>query len=184
MTHEASVLSQATVLAACLVAAVLDVRSFRVPNALTVPLLVGGLALQAATAGAAGLGTSLLGVLAAFAVLVGFYAMGAMGAGDVKLGMAVGAWLGAVPVLRALLVAALAGGGYVLAVRAAAGGAVGLLGMMWLAWNDPSALLPSTRGGQLMARRLRSADRRRHLVPFAAMLALGVLAVALGLDRA
>jgi prepilin peptidase CpaA len=165
--------------AGCLVAAVLDLRSFRVPNALVAPLLLAGLAVQAARGGVAGLGFGALGAAAGFGVLVGFYAAGAMGAGDVKLGAAVGAWLGAAAVLRALLVAALAGGVYVLVARALVGGLAGLLGTLVLGVRDPAALLPSTGGGAL-ARRLGSADRRRHLVPFAAMLTLGVLAVALG----
>lgn len=163
----------------CLVAAVLDVRSFRVPNALVVPLLFAGLAVQAMRGGVAGLGIGALGAVVGFGVLVGLYAAGAMGAGDVKLGAAVGAWLGAAAILHALLVAALAGGVYVLALRAIGGGVAGLLGTLILGFRDPTALLPSTRDGTL-ARRLGSADRRHHLVPFAAMLALGVLAVALG----
>lgn len=173
-------LPQTTVLAACLTAAVIDVRSYRVPNVLTGPLLAGGLVLGTATGGAAGLGAALLGSAAAFLALIAFHAMGVMGAGDVKLGVAVGAWLGAAAVLRALLVTALAGGGYVLALRFVTGGAAGLLGTLYLAARDPLALLPSPAGGQVLARRLAAGDRRRHLVPFAALFALGVGAVALG----
>jgi prepilin peptidase CpaA len=178
MTLHAPEPLSATVAAACLAAAVLDVRWFRVPNALTVPLLIVGLVVQAVAGGAGGLGAGLVGAVAAFGVLIGFYAIGAMGAGDVKLGAAVGAWLGAEAALQVLLAAALAGGGYVLVLRAITGGAAGLLGTLSLAARDPLALLPSTRGGATLAGRLRAADRRRHVVPFAAMLALGVLVLA------
>jgi prepilin peptidase CpaA len=180
MTLHAPDLPHAIVATACLAAAVLDFRSFRVPNALTAPLLIGGLAMQTVAGGAAGLGSGLGGVIVAFAALIGFYAIGAMGAGDVKLGLAVGAWLGVEAMLGALLVAALAGGVYVLALRAVTGGVAGFLGTLILAARDPVALLPSPRGGAVLAERLRAADRRRHLVPFAAMLATGVLASALG----
>ena len=81
------------VLLASLVAAVLDVWKFKVYNALTVPLLLTGLAYHTMASGLQGLQGSLMGSLFGFAVLIVFYAMGGIGAGDVKLMAAVGAWL-------------------------------------------------------------------------------------------
>ena len=166
--------------AVLLIAACLDVRSYRVPNVLNASLLAFGLGLRFWAGGLAGLGEGLFGAVAGFAVLVGFYAIGVMGAGDVKLGAAVGACLGADETLRALLIAALAGGVYVLAVRALTGGLRSMLGLLFTAAHDPLFLLPERRGGDVLTARLGSADRRRHLVPFAAMMAVGVLVTAAG----
>src|SRR5262249_14558706 len=81
------------VLSASLVAAVMDLWKFKVYNALTVPLFLTGLAYHFAAGGVHGLLGSLSGALFGFAVLIVAYAMGGMGAGDVKLMAAIGAWL-------------------------------------------------------------------------------------------
>ena len=82
------------VLAAALIAAVMDIWKLKIHNALTLPLLLSGLAYHVIGAGMQGLLGSLMGVLSGFAVLSVFYTMGGVGAGDVKLMAAVGAWLG------------------------------------------------------------------------------------------
>jgi prepilin peptidase CpaA len=93
MTLPILTLPAVVVLGASLAAAVTDVRSFRIPNRLTLPLLACGLVYQLVTAGLSGLGAGLLGVLLGFALLVPFHVAGGLGAGDVKLLAAVGAWL-------------------------------------------------------------------------------------------
>src|SRR5207248_19483 len=82
------------VLTASAVAAVTDVWKFKVYNALTLPLVLSGLLYHAVVGGWAGLLGSLLGCLFGFAILFAFFLMGGMGAGDVKLMAAIGAWLG------------------------------------------------------------------------------------------
>src|SRR4051812_45954857 len=72
------------VLCAALIAAVTDVWKFKVHNALTLPLLLSGLVYHAVVGGMDGFSDSLLGALFGFGVLIVFYAMGGMGAGDVK----------------------------------------------------------------------------------------------------
>ncbi len=94
-----------TLAAAC----AFDARRRRVPNALTVPALLLGLALAAAQGGLPRLGLALGGVAVACVALFA-YAGRMLGAGDVKLLLAVGALTGPRFMGLALLGAALAGG--------------------------------------------------------------------------
>ena len=81
------------------VAAVIDGIQLRVPNWLTFPMIISGWVYSAAAyawAGEAwyiGLGWSLAGTAVGLALLLPAYAIGGMGAGDVKLLAGVGAWV-------------------------------------------------------------------------------------------
>ncbi len=92
------------------VAAVIDGWQLRVPNWLTFPMIIGGWVFCAVTGGWEGLGESLLGTLVGLALLLPAYAIGGMGAGDVKLLAGVGAWVGATTTFYAFCVSALIGG--------------------------------------------------------------------------
>ena len=97
-----------------------DVRSRRIPNLLTLPTLVAGIAFGWWSDGISGLVGALAAGAVCLAVLLPAYAIGALGAGDVKALVALGAWLGpgaaAGLVWRALLISAGAG-------------------VLWLAWR-------------------------------------------------
>jgi prepilin peptidase CpaA len=108
-------------------AAASDVRAHRIPNALTFPALLLGALLAGLGASGLALGASLLGVGVAFGLLVLPYAIGALGAGDVKAAMALGALIGAGPVVGALSWAFGLGGLLALALLAARGGLRDLL---------------------------------------------------------
>jgi prepilin peptidase CpaA len=92
------------------VATITDLRSRRIPNILTVPFLLLGLAVSGVSGGWSGLGNSLLGVLAAAVVMGLFCYLGGMGMGDLKLFAAVGAWIGPSQLMIALVMTGLAGG--------------------------------------------------------------------------
>jgi prepilin peptidase CpaA len=92
------------------VAAVIDGWQLRVPNWLTFPMILSGWIFGFATAGWPGLGESLLGTVVGLALLLPAYAIGGMGAGDVKLLAGVGAWAGATTTFYAFCVSALIGG--------------------------------------------------------------------------
>jgi prepilin peptidase CpaA len=98
------------------VAAVIDGWQLRVPNWLTFPMIVSGWVFGIAVGGWAGLGESLLGTLVGLALLLPAYAIGGMGAGDVKLLAGVGAWVGATTTFYAFCVSALVGGVIALAM--------------------------------------------------------------------
>ena len=95
---------------ALVVAAVIDGWKLKVPNWMTFPLVISGWIYSTACFGWAGLGWSLLGTAVGLALLLPLYAIGGMGAGDVKLLAGVGAWMGATVTLYAFCVSAVFGG--------------------------------------------------------------------------
>jgi prepilin peptidase CpaA len=104
--------------AALTAACVTDLTSQRIPNVLTYPLMLVGLAYHAALYGASGLGFSAAGLGVGFGLLLLQFMLGFVGAGDVKLLAAVGAWLGWQGVLTAFVFTTLLGGVYGLVVLA------------------------------------------------------------------
>ena len=95
---------------AALLGAYFDVISRRIPNRLTYPAIVLGLALRAVCLGWRGLGSGLLGLLLCGGLFFLLFVIGAMGGGDVKLMATVGAWVGFGHAATALAVCAIAGG--------------------------------------------------------------------------
>lgn len=87
-----------------------DIRTRRLPNALTFGAALAAFGFALLHAGLPGLGWSLAGWLIAAALFFPFFALRGLGAGDVKLLAAFGAWLGATGALYLALYTALAGG--------------------------------------------------------------------------
>jgi prepilin peptidase CpaA len=100
-----------------LAATVIDLKTRRIPNELTAAMAVGGVALAVAGPGGIGLAASIAGLMLGLLLMMPGYALGATGAGDVKLMAAVGAIVGPALVLSAFLCTSVAGG--VLAVTVA-----------------------------------------------------------------
>ena len=92
-----------------IVAAVVDGFELKVPNWITFPLIVSGCVYSTWIAGWEGLGWSVLGTIIGLALLLPAYAIGGMGAGDVKLLAGVGAWMHGVHVFYAFCLSAVAG---------------------------------------------------------------------------
>lgn len=107
---------QAALAATVLTAAVTDLYSQRVPNWLTFPAIVLALSLHSANGGLPGVLFGAGGLAAGFGLLIAFYAMGGMGAGDVKLMATVGAFTGPERVLWIFFYSALFGGVYALGI--------------------------------------------------------------------
>ncbi len=88
--------------ASMVVAAVIDGWKLKVPNWLTFPLILSGWGLGLLHScgvlegtGEGGIGSALAGTALGFALLLPVYAIGGMGAGDVKMQMGFGSWVGA-----------------------------------------------------------------------------------------
>jgi prepilin peptidase CpaA len=101
--------ASAALLALILLAGASDLRTRRIPNALTVTALGVALALRGAT-GVEPLASGLAGASIAFATAVPLVMLGGLGGGDAKMLAAVGGFLGPAGLPTMLLVTALAGG--------------------------------------------------------------------------
>src|SRR5918993_4610254 len=111
-----AVMAETTAVVIALVACATDLRSARIPNYLTFPAAAAGLLFHAVSPTGSGLAAAALGLLAGLLVFFPIFALGAMGAGDVKLMAALGAWLGWQPVIYVALYGAVAGGVLALAL--------------------------------------------------------------------
>ncbi len=171
----------ALVLVAALVAAVTDVWKFKVYNLLTFPLLAGGLIYHAIHGGAAGLSGSLFGALAGFALMILLYTMGGMGAGDVKFVTALGAWLGLPLTLYVLMAGCIAAGVYAAILLVTASSLQETLVNIQILWLRLACLSRHLGSEDRVEAEVKRSDRRRRLIPFSAMIALGLIATVLWL---
>jgi Flp pilus assembly protein protease CpaA len=168
------------VVGAVLVAVCTDVRSLKVYNWLTIPLLIAGITFHTGTAGTDGLLSSLLNALIVFAILLTPYILGAIGAGDLKLLAAVAAWLGIGVTFQIAAVGFFATGVYSLAVLARQG----RLGDAWLHFKLSMCRLQmlashvaSDSGHETVHEMAANPEGRARLVPFSAMLAVGIVVI-------
>ncbi len=98
-----------------IVAAYIDGKELRVPNMLTIPMIIAGwiysmIAYQLTGDGwYVGLGWSLAGTAVGLATLLPAYSIGGMGAGDVKMMGAIGAWIYCANTFYAFCVSAIVG---------------------------------------------------------------------------
>lgn len=93
-----------------LIAFIHDVRIMKIPNRLTVTFIITGIVYQSVWFGMSGSMHSLLGAAAGFTPLLVLYALKGIGAGDVKLFAALGAWVGSLVVIQVLIYAILYAG--------------------------------------------------------------------------
>ena len=151
-----------------LVAAIGDFRTRRIPNRLTGMMAVLGLTwsvmsnpiMPGALQGLGGLFTGLLCWLP-------FYALGWLGAGDVKLFAAAGAWLGPMRTIEGALVAAVVGALLALIWMVFSYGGRNTAATLAIAASRPSILSPSGERPGL-----------KKTIPYGLALAFGALAVA------
>lgn len=114
-------LTLAPLLTALICAAVIDWRSRRIPNWLTFSLILTGVVQSMTARGATTPGAAALGLLVGGGLTFVLFALGALGAGDVKLMAGVGAWMGPGVTLKIFLVEAVLGLVIVLAQAAWSG---------------------------------------------------------------
>ena len=146
-------------------AAIGDLRTRRIPNRLVATLAVLGIAYSVARspvleglAGAAG------GILVGLACWLPFYLLGWLGAGDVKLYAAAGAWLGPLRSVEGAVVAALFGA---------------LLSLIWMLKSYGIKNVAQTLGMAAASPQLLSPDpggsRRSAAMPYGVAIAFGAL---------
>jgi len=160
------------VILAC-AACVSDLRSRRIPNSLILLGALAGVVMNTLDSGFQGTGRSLAGAGLGLALLFPFYALGGMGAGDIKLIAALGSLAGPADVVKLALAAALAGGALAVSVAAWEGRlretlhGVRTLLSFWLREGvKPSPVLTLQNPSALK-------------IPYALPIAVGALAVAL-----
>jgi len=131
-------LHEGIAVAVALVACVFDLRRRRIPNVLTFGAALAAFIVSALTGGPAAVGASAGGWIVAAAVWLPFYLLGGMGAGDVKLMAAIGAWLGPAAAIHVALYTAMAGGVLALTIACVQGSlrqTFSNLQMLFLHWR-------------------------------------------------
>lgn len=148
-----------------LVAGVLDLRTRKVPNWLTVPVALVGLAYNSLAPGGSGLLLALAGLAIGFSLLILPWILGGGGMGDVKLLAALGAWLGPLLVLVAFGLAS---------VLAAAGAIAIVTASMLTAGFSKTRQRYVAAGNTAVATTAGAPPRRvRRVLPFAVPVAIG-----------
>jgi prepilin peptidase CpaA len=165
----------AIVLVGSLIAAATDILKFKVYNALTFPLLTGGLLFHAYLGGWHGLGDSTLGLLFGFGALIVLHVLGGVGAGDVKLMAAIGAWLGVEKTFYVFIASALATGVYASVLVLTSGRLAEHATNLQILIHRLSSIGKYLGADDRMEAEINSPERRRRVVPFAAMVAVGFI---------
>ncbi|GAB6988218.1 A24 family peptidase [Paenibacillus pini] len=88
----------------CLIIAfVSDIRTMKIPNKLTVFMIISGIMFQGLNQGWVGVSFSSKGLVVGFMIVLVMYWIGAVGAGDVKLFGGLGAWMGTFFTLQCII---------------------------------------------------------------------------------
>jgi prepilin peptidase CpaA len=106
-----------------------------------------------------------------------FYLLGGMGAGDVKFMAAVGAWLGVALTFYVFLASAIAAGLYALVLIAAFGSARETLLNLQIIGQRVRMFVRHLGAEERIETEVRRVDRHRRIIPFAAMMAVGMVGV-------
>jgi prepilin peptidase CpaA len=122
-----------------------DVRRGIIPNRLTFSFLFLGIAGQFALGGPHLAWQALLAIVAGFALYIPLYAFGAVNAGDVKLLMALGAWMDTAAVVRLAIVSILVGAAVGLFVLIASGSTAAAVSSLRSHFNLSSSVKPGLK---------------------------------------
>lgn len=148
-----------------LIGAFWDFRTRRIPNRLVVVLALLGFGYAiVVTPALPGAFRSVGGLFTGLACWLPFYALGWLGAGDVKMFAAAGAWLGPLRTIEGSLVAAVAGAVLAVIWMVASYGARDTATTLAIATSRPSILGPGN-----------TTIEKRKTLPYGVALALGAL---------
>ena len=159
------------------VAVVTDLKSRRIPNLLLLPALSLALMLHAIDAGMAGLATATGGLALGLAMLMPLYAVGGMGAGDVKLlgviGSFLGPWGAVVAGLATMMAGAILGIAFLLCQRFWP-----VIGALTAQFSSPHNITTPTPPGCQPAQ----TGSRQSYIPYAPAIAAGTIVALWYLD--
>ncbi len=154
----------------------IDYKERRVPNWLNAAIAAAGFMAQGYFHGLDGLATGFLGLLVGFATLIVPWLMHGMGAGDVKLMMAIGVWLGPWLTFVSFCTGAVVGG--VIAVVMILG-----TGRLWHAWANLATIAEKVSHRSTIFSEFgsaRSFGNTSQLLPYGVPLTIGTLMVCFG----
>ena len=157
------------------VAAVIDGVKLKVPNWITYPMILSGWIYSTAVspyAGWDGLWYSLLGTAVGLGLLLPAYAIGGMGAGDVKLLAGVGAWMWPSVTFYAFAVSALVGGVIAVGMIAWTRSWDKHRDQFWLILNEIATVKDPEKLSEIAAER----KPRMFLLPYGIPIAIGSIA--------
>jgi len=161
-----------------IVAAVIDGWKLKVPNWITFPLIISGWIYSAVAAGAndmlwyEGLGWSLFGTFVGLGLLLPAYAIGGMGAGDVKLLAGVGAWVHGRHTFYAFCISAVVGAVIALGMMVYRRALKKHLSQIWMIVGEITTIQNPTELATIAAERKSS----MLLLPYGIPIAIGTIA--------
>jgi len=151
------------------VATFTDLRSRRIPNWLVLPFLAAGIGVSGWLHGWHGIGQSFAGLALALVIFGIFFWMGGMGAGDVKLCAAIGAWIGPGQLVVALIMTGIAGGVMVLGWALVSGFSNELFG------GSADIVFGSKERGMRSSPEMALSNPLKRKMPYAPAIAIGTL---------
>lgn len=157
---------------ALVVAAVIDGKQLKVPNWLTFPFIISGWIYSFVAFGLDGLLWSLGGTAVGLVLLLPAYAIGGMGAGDVKLLAGVGAWMHATHTTWAFAYSAVIGAVIAVGMVAYSKSFRKHLDQFWMILNEILVIRNPTKLAEI------AADRKptMYLLPYGIPIAIGSIA--------
>lgn len=151
----------------------IDYKERRVPNWLNAAIAAAGFAAQSWYNGLSGVGLGFAGLAVGFGVLIIPWLMHGMGAGDVKLMMAIGVWLGPKLTLFSFCVGALVGGVIAMVMIVSTG-------RLWNAWANMATIMCKVTHRSTIFTEFastRSFGETSQLLPYGVPLTIGTLGV-------
>jgi prepilin peptidase CpaA len=161
-----------------IVGAVIDGIKLKVPNWLTFPMIISGWVYSSSAAAWTGdpwwcgLGWSVLGMSVGLLLLLPAYAIGGMGAGDVKLMAGVGAWVHVTHTFYAFCAAAIVGGVLAVAMVLIRGAWRKHTNNFWMILGEIMTIRDASELSEIAAKRKSS----MLLLPYGIPIAIGSIA--------
>lgn len=162
-----------------LFAALTDVWRFKIYNFQTIPMMVSGVIYHTIVNGAEGLFGSVCGLIFGVIILLLPFLMGGLGAGDVKLLAAIGAWLGMPMTLYVFIASGFASGLCAFLMLAFQRSFPDALFHVHVMWQRLTSFITLPNREEWMQPVVPAHDQRRRVIPYGAMIAFGIVAAAI-----